>query len=231
MLKKAKNRLIATKHFVQSLGKRKVFCVGQNKTGTTSLAKALTDLNIPVAATLRDHDPNLMRTIEEWYTGDYRRIIRSCRLSQGFQDYPFSLPGTYEALDRAFPKSKFVLTVRDSSEQWCNSFTSYYLKKYWAGEHPLANHASGFKHPYAENALRRMRLIYGEWKDPFDKIKLIHAYESQNLAVHKYFNGREHDLITINLSNDKDYKRLCDFLDKSPQSSSFPWINKTRIDT
>lgn len=213
---------------VQSFGKTKIFCIGQNKTGTTSFAQSLKDLGIYVAPTFRDHDPMLEKVINDWSQGDYKRIKRFCRYAQGFQDYPFSLPNTYKALDSAFPGSKFVLTIRDSAEQWCDSYVRYYLNKYWGGNAEQIYEASTQFHPYSQSALHRMRLVYGDWEDPFDRIKLIESYKFQNDSIKSYFQDRPEDLLVINVSNNEDYFKLCEFVGMTPASDSFPWLNKVR---
>lgn len=225
-LKQARKSVYAINRFLHAIGKTKVFCVGQNKTGTTSLANALNSLDIPVAPTIHDHDPFMSQMIDDWSQRDFSRIIRHCHFAQAFQDYPYSLPDTFKAMDSAFPRSKFILTVRNSAEQWYESFRGYYLGKYWGGLHPHSSEIA-ISNPYADYALERMRAIYGQWQDPFDRDKLIQAYESHNNAVLDYFEERPKDLLVVNISDDQDYLRLCRFLGKEPRANSFPWLNRT----
>lgn len=91
----------------------KVFCIGRNKTGTTSMARAVVSLGFKLGKQSRAE-----RLLEDWGKRDFCRIIRYCKSADAFQDIPFSLPDTYQALDEAFPKSKFILTVRNNSEEW-----------------------------------------------------------------------------------------------------------------
>jgi hypothetical protein len=74
---------------MRSYGKQKLFCIGLNKTGTTSLSKALERLGIQMA-------PQYLAEpfIRDWSRRDFRRIIRFCRYFQAFQDVPFSCPFT-----------------------------------------------------------------------------------------------------------------------------------------
>lgn len=96
------------------LGSRnpKVFCVGRNKTGTTSLRAALTILGYRIG---RQRDAEAL--IEDWGRRDFRRLVAYCHTADAFQDVPFSHDYTFQAVDAAFPGSKFILTVRDSPEQ------------------------------------------------------------------------------------------------------------------
>ena len=226
-LRKPRKQLASVGRYLGALGRQKIFCIGQNKTGTTSLALAMEELGILVAPTLHDQDMLMQPIIREWAASDYHRILKFCRSAQAFQDYPFSLPNTYKALNEAFPDSKFILTVRDSAEQWSDSFISYYLNKYWGGRHPFAEPHIGVAHPYADFALERMRLIYGFWDDPFDKQKLMQSYETHNRSVQEYFRDQPDDLLVINVAQKDDYRRLCDFLGKQSVRDAFPWLNKT----
>lgn len=108
-----------------AIGKQKIFCVGQNKTGTTSLAKALRGLGIPVG-----RQSWAERLLSDWGRRDFRRIAWYCRTAQAFQDVPFSLPYTFQAMDAYYPGSKFILTVRDTPEQWYQSLINFLIKKF-----------------------------------------------------------------------------------------------------
>lgn len=107
----------------KAYGKPKIFGIGNNKTGTTSLKIAVEDLGYSVGN--QRVAENLHR---EWAQRNFKPIINYCKTAVFFQDFPFSKPFTYIALDQAFPKSKFILTIRDSPEQWYNSITKFHAK-------------------------------------------------------------------------------------------------------
>jgi hypothetical protein len=94
----------------------KIFVIGNNKTGTTSLSAALQALGYRMG---RQATAELM--MEDWGIRDFRRLIRYCHSADAFQDMPFSKQYTFQAMDAAFPGSKFILSVRDSDEQWYRS--------------------------------------------------------------------------------------------------------------
>ena len=91
--------------------KNKVFVIGSNKTGTTSLGAALNNLGYQLGNQLEAE-----MLIDDWAKRDFRRIIKYCRTADAFQDIPFSLNFTFQAVDAAFPGSKFILSVRDDAE-------------------------------------------------------------------------------------------------------------------
>ena len=83
----------------------KVFCVGRNKTGTTSLDVALRELGY-----LMGDQREAEWLIDAYAARDFKPIVEYCRSAEAFQDVPFSYPYTYVVLDQAFPESKFILT-------------------------------------------------------------------------------------------------------------------------
>lgn len=115
----------------KSVWKPKIFCIGRNKTGTTSLAKAIKDLGVIVA---KQRPAELL--IHDWSRRDFRRILRFCHTAQAFQDIPFSLPYTFQALDMRFPGSKFILTIRNNPDQWYHSLISFHSKLFGRGKVP-----------------------------------------------------------------------------------------------
>ena len=85
----------------------KVFCIGQNKTGTTSVEAVLKQLGYKMG-----NQAKAELLIHDWAKRDFKEIVKFCRSADAFQDIPFSNDFTYEILDYAFPDSKFILTVR-----------------------------------------------------------------------------------------------------------------------
>jgi hypothetical protein len=109
--------------------KPKVFVIGLNKTGTTTMAKTLRDFGFVVAS-----EKEAKPLFNDWVKGDFDPIIKFCKSAEAFQDSPFSFPGTYIALDKAFPGSKFILTIRDDEDQWYRSITRFHSKLWGDGD-------------------------------------------------------------------------------------------------
>ncbi len=209
--------------FVKSAGKPKVFCIGRNKTGTTSIAKALKELDFIVA---EQRPAELL--IHDWARRDFRRIIRFCHTAQGFQDVPFSLPYTFQILDIKFPGSKFILTVRDSPEQWYSSLTRFHAKLFGGGKVPDYNDLKRALYCYPGFALEENRLIYSTPDhDLYNKETLINHYNFHNQCVMEYFRHRPNDLLVINLAEKGAYAKFCEFIRKPCTRQDFPWVLKT----
>jgi hypothetical protein len=94
----------------------KVFCIGFHKTGTKSLASALTTLGYRVTGPNGVSDPDIARNV-------YAMALDLIGRFDAFQDNPW--PVLYKELDRRCAGSKFVLTVR-SSESWMRSMVSHF---------------------------------------------------------------------------------------------------------
>lgn len=89
----------------------KVFGIGFHKTGTTSLARALTLLGYRVTGPNGVNDPKIAENV-------YDLAYREAERHDAVQDNPWPL--LYKELDQWFPGSKFVLTVRPTDE-WIRS--------------------------------------------------------------------------------------------------------------
>ena len=78
--------------------REKVFCIGANKTGTTSIAALLESLGYRLAPQIEAE-----RMIDDWSRRDFRRLLKFCEKYDAFQDVPFSLDYTFQAFDTYFP--------------------------------------------------------------------------------------------------------------------------------
>lgn len=224
-LRSLKRSVRTTINTVRVYGKPKIFGIGFNKTGTTSLKIAMDELGFVVGNEFR-----AKFLFDDWVKRDFSPIEKYCRSAQFFQDSPFSLPYTFVAMDQAFPKSKFVLTVRDDPEQWYNSLIRFHGKLWGNGNVP----------PTAEDLKRAKSKVYTgrpfhtllniykvTESDPYNKEVLTKAYLDHIRFVEDYFRHRPHDLVKINVSEKGSYIRLCDFLKVEPKRNEFPWENRT----
>jgi len=94
---------------------RKVFCVGFQKTGTTSLQYALSLLGYRVAGvfSVKNLDGPAIRD----------RALELATQFDAFADNPW--PVLFRELDAAFPGSKFILTTRDP-DKWYKSACTHF---------------------------------------------------------------------------------------------------------
>lgn len=205
--------------------KNKVFCIGLNKTGTTSWTQAMSDLGYLVG-----NERACEIYFDEWTKGNYAGILRLCSAGEAFQDVPFCLPGFYKLLHQKYPHAKFVLTVRDSAEQWYSSITRFHSKM-WASD----NHC-----PPTPDDIRNAFYIYRGWpaefcrqvfqtpeNDPYNRELLMTFYTNYNKDVAEYFFRYANSFLQINVAHPGALKKMCDFLGVEYSEGEFPWRNKT----
>ena len=95
---------------------QKIFCIGFQKTGTTSLGKALEILGYNVCGPVGVTNPDIDEKALIWALERVRRY-------DAFKDNPWPL--LYKELDFLCPGSKFILTTR-SPRSWIKSMYRYF---------------------------------------------------------------------------------------------------------
>jgi hypothetical protein len=202
----------------------KVFCIGRNKTGTTSLERALKDLGFRLGS---QRAGELL--MEDWGRRDFRSIIDLVHTADAFQDVPFSNDYTYQALDAAFPGSKFILTIRNSPEQWYESVIRFTKKRLGLDRLPTPDDLRGDPYVYPGWSWRNVELVWGdEAEDCFGRERRIRHYIRHNRRVKDYFKHRPGDLLVLNVADADAMERLCVFLGVEYRGQAMPELNVTR---
>ena len=117
-----------------------------------------------------------------------------------FQDNPW--PILYKELDRKFPGSKFILTLRPSDE-WIRSVVSVFGDE----ETPMREWIYGVGHPKGNED------VY------------IARYERHNREVMEYFKHRSEQLLVLNITAGEGWTKLCPFLNEQIPAINFPSAN------
>lgn len=94
----------------------KIFCIGFQKTGTTSLGRGLEILGYDVCGPVGVTNPQIGEKALDW-------ALEKIPHYDAFQDNPWPL--LYKDLDRIFPGSKFILTTRHP-RSWIKSAKKYF---------------------------------------------------------------------------------------------------------
>jgi len=178
----------------------KVFCIGFQKTGTSSLAKALKALGYTVGDAIKP----LNREVN-WRAPDPRPEIieKVLSVAQGvdaLQDSPSAF--VFRELDAAFPKAKFILTVRET-DVWLESYRRYF--------------------PDQNNSLRLW--MYGVNGLSGNEARYREIYETQNAAIIDYFANRPDDFLIMDLNKGDGWLKLVNFLGDGALKP-FPHVNK-----
>lgn len=168
----------------------KVIGIGLPKTGTSSLAVALNNNNIP---TIHFGDPECNEIIDKMYKGIYTYSVL---------DKYMGITNAFEMLfpqiDHAYPGSKFIYTYRNK-ESWLVS-----AKDHW--ERMLAN-------PVAKPMEIHHHLItFGTYLFNEDRFAWVYDYHSK--IVNDYFSSRPGTFLSIDVTKESDYvQKVCLFLD------------------
>ena len=172
----------------------RIFGIGMHKTATTSLHIALTILGLDSA---HWHGAHWAKRIYQEMT----TLGRSSTLERHYAlcDLPITI--LYKELDRAYPGSKFILTVRDPAK-WIES---------------VRNHWDGSRNPYRHKwntdpfTHKVHRLLYGQRN--FDTEKFLARYYRHIEEVLGYFKYRPQDLLILHMDQtDTNWQHLCTFL-------------------
>ena len=204
----------------------KVFCIGFNKTGTTSLEKFM------LFHGFRSGDQaSGERLMPDYVQNRWESLKYHVSTADFFQDLPFSAPNTYRHLDAAFPNSRFILTVRDSAETWYRSLLTFHKDIFGYGKRvPTREDLERAPYRFPGFAWLANRALYpSPPDDPYNREALIGAYEKHRKDVEEYFGERE-NLLVLEISDPEAPSRLGGFLDIVPQMKSLPWLNKSRTE-
>lgn len=189
---------------------RKVFGIGLSRTGTTSLTRAFGILGYRAV-----HFPADAATQAE-VSAFLRTPADALRLSllesvDAVTDTPIA--GTYRALDRAYPGSAFVLTVRDR-ESWLRS-----CETYW--ESFLSNlYVAGVNAQYVRLINRH---VYGT--ERFDSQTFATVRRRHQTQVRAYFDGRGNDFLVLDICGGEGWTKLCALLGVAVPTRPFPHAN------
>ena len=212
---------------------KKIFCIGFNKTGTTSL-KDLFSNNGFESAPQRVFESKL-NSYESFNPSTFINMIKEdyshCTF---FQDVPFSLPNFYKTLYQEFPDSYFILSTRNTPEIWYNSILSYhqsifhqqFIKSPWENTYIY----EGWVYNYLcqlHYSQPNIKVLGSPKSDPYNKTILIESYNNHNNGVKEFFKDKD-NLIEINLSIPKDFDKLQNFLNVKFKDTSFPHSNKSK---
>ena len=189
----------------------KVFGLGLSKTGTSSLAEALNCLGIKSI-----HYPHDERTRQQLWAGDYRLdVLQEYR---GITD--ITVAPYFAQLDRAWPDSKFILTVRDK-DSWLRS-----AELHWR----LMTEGWDTKPEFRRFTEFICAAVYGSVA--FSRERFSYASDTHVRNVIHYFRDRPEDLLILNICSGEGWDKLCSFLGVAVPNEPFPhafdWMHRLR---
>lgn len=180
----------------------KAFCIGFNKTATSSVLQAFRILGLHPAASPKSL-PGDLRLTRAALDGNHRLLVEAARPFRCFKDRPWNIGGCYQAMDQAYPGSRFVLTLRDEAAWW-RSVHSWLTN--------VKPHLLG---------LYLQHLQVGE----FTQEAFLAGLRRRNEDIRTYFRGRD-NLLELDPSSDRAWIDLCGFLGEPVPAGPFPHTNR-----
>lgn len=185
---------------VTTLVKPKIFGIGLNKTGTSSLHHALERLGY----------------VSLHYAGPKRAALIKRAINEGkpllhyidprydaFSDTPVTY--YFDLADVQYPGSRFILTVRDL-DAWLDSRRRHV-------ERNQQRKAAGEYHG------KFLNVTPDDW---------TREYRRHERRVLSYFAERPNDLLVFDVTGGDGWEPLCAFLGHAVPDEPFPWRNKYR---
>jgi len=191
---------------------KKIFGIGLSRTGSSSLAEALTILGY--RAVHFPADPATQSEYFQFFT-DPSDTLRLSVLDRYDAVTDTPLGCVYRQLDRAYPGSKFILTVRDK-ESWLRSCELWWHRSVV----PFMEHDQRVG-PFMELA---GKVTYGSAY--FDAALFSRAFDAHMIGVLSYFSGRDQDLLVLNICDGGGWDELAPFLGEPVPRVPFPHLNE-----
>lgn len=175
----------------------KVFGIGLNRTGTSTLGAAGEILGLRA----KTWDPQLFHeSIIEGRRDSLWRIVDEFDL---FNDFPYPL--IYRELDARYPGAKFVLTRRASPEAWLSSVKAHSMRM--------------------SPSSRTHSVVYGMQYPHGCEELFLDYYARHTEAAREYFTNRPDDYLEICWEKESDLSRLADFLGCEVLRTTIPRAN------
>lgn len=182
---------------------RKVFCIGINKTGTSTIKHCFRALGITPIASPTEYTKKIREQLKAFYNDrNYAPMLEIAERYQAFEDRPWNMWSMYKHLDQRFPNSLFILTTRDPESWWRSTERWITVKK------PEVLHLYQ-KHLRVPN---------------LNKESMVESYLRYNREVETYFKGTK-QLLVLNFEKGDGWSPLCEFLGLPEPGMVFPHAN------
>jgi sulfotransferase family protein len=222
-------RMLAGKNF------NKIFCVGYNKTGTTTMEGVLKLYGF----SMPNQQEQEMRLTRQTFACNYAEFKSFVARFDAFQDMPFSQGDVYIAADALFPGSKFILTERDP-QAWFRSITQYHKKVFKLDsldsltEQDVKTKFNYLYPGYSYENKKRFLTSFEDgqprtlWDLLYDEDYYISEYLARNNRIKKYFLDCPDKLLVLDVTEEGDTARICRFLNIPEEfATAIPHLNKT----
>lgn len=187
----------------------KIFGIGLPKTGTSSLNKALSILGY--------RSIHFCRQLHNIIACGLPMSHLSKVLNPSSWDaLTNSAEHTYPLVDKEFPNSKFILTIRNK-ESWMESMKNSF-KRY-----TIINEDGSV----ATTGMDLIRIVHVRGHASYNGEYLPIMYDNHLRNAKHYFKDREQDLLVIDICGGEGWEKFCPFLGKDVIDIPFPHKNIT----
>jgi len=200
--------------------KEKVFVIGFNKTGTTSIKLALQELGYKLG-----EQHKFESLLPQIIKGEYDETFKLIEKAEAFQDIPFSTPNFYKKLFEKYPNAYYILSVRESSETWFKSLMNFHSVMFFYGRTPSIQVNEINEYRYPGFLVDYLKLTFGS--TDYNESTYKSVYTNYNNEVRQFFNEKKGKLCVLDLNDNNSYEKMCQFLNIEPKRENFPWVNKT----
>jgi hypothetical protein len=183
---------------------QRVFCIGMNKTGTSTINHCFEALHLTPVASPKAYDRAIRQQINQFYQHkSYPAMLDLAERYKAFEDRPWNMWTMYRHAHERFPDSRFILTVRDpeswwrSTERWITVTKPEVMARY---QQHLRVHE-----PSRES--------------------MIESYLRYNREVEEYFQGSG-KLLVMDIEKGDGWEKLCGFLGLPVPDREFPHANR-----
>lgn len=176
----------------------KIFGIGLNKTGTTTLGLCLQQLGYR-------HSSFSLPLLEQLAIGHWQPLLHTVASHDSFEDWPYPL--VFDQLDQQFPGSRFILTRRASPERWLESLCAHALRT------------------DPQLGPRTRSLAYGYPYPQLNREAHLARYTRHLERVRAYFARRPQDLLEVCWEEQARWEPLCAFLGRPLPALPFPHAN------
>jgi len=191
----------------------KYFCVGANKTGTTSCRDVFRLLGLKKVSIWKDGK----RFIKPMWKGNYEGFLSMTEKFTSMQDAPFSYLRVpiLKMLKKKYPTAKFILTYR-RSEEWLGSLIKWHQWHVgYAQESPHLGYCIAFDLP---PTFPCTPLFIEKHKKQF-----IRGYERRNEEITNFFKG-DPNFLAIDITKESNrWEKLCSILNQPLPSKGTPF--------
>lgn len=221
-----KQRLLSWRRkLVVERGKEKVFILGQNKTGTTSLESYLRN-----AGFIMGDQRRFELETEDVLQGRFKEVKKLIDAAEAFQDVPFSY-ASKEFLDfitSTYPNARFILNTRDRSA-WYDSCNRFYRKIWFKHDREITWQDLDRVNYHGRSIILRKHRVNRTQFSPFEKEPFLQSYDSQNAKVEAYFSARPNlKFIKTDVTrHDLNSLELARFLEIN-EKIEIPHLNKSK---